>query len=1047
MRLLSFCACVLAALAAFTAQADVKLTYQEKYGDHMGTSSACQAKNYYFYNAQGEVVRHVFHTAGTSGQFEVQNVYYYNFDENGNLSSVVNYQWRPAYSEWTLSDSIAYEYDANGNCIVETGGSDTYTYTYDANGNMTKKVATVTETGQVLQTIIYSDFVDGVVNKPRKYESDGAYSNYLYSGTLEYDAAYRVIVDDRLTSTGSKMQRLEYVYDDNNVCVSEKWYTSPSWTPEMIEAGSEADTLFFSRDLTRTLVDNKYYQVKERAKEVVDFDPNDFSPIYAWTTVSSGSCEYYVAIDETTAPSALTLQNVSTEAQPNSVKITAQAAAANIPGLQYIIWRNWEMVATVEAVDGVIEYVDSNVASAHHTYFVQAYDAVNGTYYNVSDLVSINMQVDLAPVTNIKMVAGRKEAVNDVMTGASYDTYIITLEWDAPVCDYDVISYEIYQKPFAMPIATVTGDVLTAELSMPDCETADIRIDAIYELGTAMGQYVTFKWDPSKDFEGEQPLDVLTLVKTDNGGELILELYDAENKHYRGKTLMATTTGYEPNYQYYYNYENGLLAEYYFIQYKEMGVWTDPKDHVIYTYDEQGRLVKKENIYTYNEMYEYQYDEQGRLISYTRYGKTDRNNPDAAYDKPYSTVTYSDFDENGNPKRMDYTDHLYATSSYFVFFTYDAKGNVLVEEAWTPLHGSDDENAREANYKYENTYDEYGIKVECVKYNGDWETGEFVYATRETRTKVSDTQYDYVIYNYNESDKNWAKYRTHTEYYAVLDGAYAPRNLKVDYIDNANFTNAVQLTCSVPEKEVPNAQYIVWYDWQPVDTLSAVNGKITYIAENLENGRDIEFLIQSYDAVNDIMYNVSNAVVANYTVELPSETNLHYVKTTVGEFADAQGYMHPAYWVHFAWDAPATDLEIECYNVYEQGWAVPLSTTTNTCDSLSVYREKDFNSPDQQKEITVEVLVKYTTGESEKVSQTFQIENASLEDVVVKTAYINGDKLYVQAPADVEVYNVSGVVVVSNNDVNEVDLASLASGVYVAAVKVGDKLQIIKFVR
>ena len=45
MRLLSFCACVLAALAAFTAQADVKLTYQEKYGDHMGTSSACQAKN------------------------------------------------------------------------------------------------------------------------------------------------------------------------------------------------------------------------------------------------------------------------------------------------------------------------------------------------------------------------------------------------------------------------------------------------------------------------------------------------------------------------------------------------------------------------------------------------------------------------------------------------------------------------------------------------------------------------------------------------------------------------------------------------------------------------------------------------------------------------------------------------------------------------------------------------------------------------------------------------------------------------------------------
>ena len=173
MRLLAMSMGFIVAMASMMAQADVTLTYKEKYGDHMGVSSACQAKDYYFYDAQGRVVRHVFHTAGTSGIFEVQNVYYHNFDDKGNLTSVVNYQWRPAYSDWSLSDSIAYEYDDKGNCITEVGGRDTYKYTYDENGNIVTKVASVTVTGQVLQTITYSDFVPGVVNKPRAYESQG----------------------------------------------------------------------------------------------------------------------------------------------------------------------------------------------------------------------------------------------------------------------------------------------------------------------------------------------------------------------------------------------------------------------------------------------------------------------------------------------------------------------------------------------------------------------------------------------------------------------------------------------------------------------------------------------------------------------------------------------------------------------------------------------------------------------------------------------------------------------------------------------------------
>lgn len=1043
-NLLTLCLSLFVAASTMLAQAEAKMTYRETYGNHMNPSAGCQSKDYYFYNAQGQVVRHVFHTANVSGNFEVQNVYYYTFDDNGRLIHLENYQYRPAYSDWKLSEETTYEYDEAGNVLVEINSNKTYRYTYDADGNTTRCQVLVTGSDYMLEDITYFDFVEGVTNKPRAYESVGAYSSYTYSGTIEYDEQYRVVVDDRLTSTGSKMQRIEYAYDDNGVCVSEAWFTSPSWTPEAIEAGSAADTLQFSKDIKRTLIDGKYYKYTARSYEVVDFDAN-YNNIYAWVDQSTAYHEYYANMNADTAPYELSLQNVSTAAEPNAVKITAQAPA--IPGLQYIVWRNWEAVATVEAVDGVIEYVDHNVESREHTYFVQAYDPANNIYYNVTDLVTINMLVELVPVTKIELVAGRKDTAKDGMTGATYDTYIITLKWEAPVCDFAVKEYQVFQKPFAMPVATVAGDVLTVELSMPDTETAEIRIDAVYELGTATGEYVTFTWDKSKDFDVNQPADVLTLVKQTSGGEVIVNLYNKENNIYRTKTLMSLNDGsYGPDYQYYYNYVNGLLDEYYYIQYKDMGVWTDYKNHTYYEYDAQGRLVREENIYTYN-LYEYEYDEQGRLVSYTRYGKYDRTNPDAPYDKLYETITYSQFDANNNPLRMDCTDHLYPTSSYFVFYTYDDNGNVLVEEAWTPDFSTDDETDKVEYYKYENVYDENGINVECIKSNGNWDGPGFIYASREVRTKVSDNQYDYTYYNYSEREQKWTEYRSHNEYYAVLDGAYAPRNLSVTYVNNPNYVNAVQLSCIVPEKEVPNAKYIVWQDWQPVDTIAPFNGRISYVAENLENGRDIEFTVQSYDAVNDVLYNAADVVVANYTIELPPVTNLRYIKTTEGSQVDGQGGSFPVYWVHFEWDAPASDLEIKHYNVYEEGWAVPMTTTANTCDSLSVYRDKDFNSPDQQKEIGVQVSVEYVIGESELVTERFAVQHSGIEQVVVTDAYVDGNNLYANAVAQVAIYNLAGVEVINRNDVTSIDLSELPAGAYVASVVMGDKLQIIKFVR
>ncbi|MBO7317237.1 MAG: hypothetical protein J6U43_00750, partial [Bacteroidales bacterium] len=452
-RLLTICMSIFVAMSAMMAQADATLTYKEKYGDHMGTSNSCQAKDYYFFNAAGDTLRHVFHTLSGS-EFEVQNVHYYNYDEKGNMTSVVDYQYRPAYGDWSLRDSIAYEYDAQGRKTAVIGGRNTYRYTYDENNNVIAEEVSVSATGMIIQNITYSDFVPGVVNKPRKYEAvSDYYSTHTYSGTIVYDAANRVLADDRLTISGSKMQRYEYMYDANGVCVSEKWYTSTSYTPEMITPGSVEDTLMFSKEITRKLVNDKYYQVQERYKDAIEFDPVDFHPIYAWINSTVTYREFYANLTAETIPTNFTLQNVSTDAEPNCVKVSANAPAEN-NGMQYIIWRNWEMAATVNAVNGVIEYVDKNVESGTHTYFIQAYDATTGIYYNCTDFARINMSVNLPSVSNIKLVGGRKGTAKDNQTGATYDTYFITLQWELPASAYTVSKFEIYQSPFAMPVAT-----------------------------------------------------------------------------------------------------------------------------------------------------------------------------------------------------------------------------------------------------------------------------------------------------------------------------------------------------------------------------------------------------------------------------------------------------------------------------------------------------------------------------------------------------------------------------------------------------------------
>ena len=531
--------------------------------------------------------------------------------------------------------------------------------------------------------------------------------------------------------------------------------------------------------------------------------------------------------------------------------------------------------------------------------------------------------------------------------------------------------------------------------------------------------------------------DEIYLIKEVSPGSISNYFYNADNQLSRAHDIDGG--GVTPLYQYFYNYTDGLLTEEYYTQWKEKGEWTDPRNFTIYTYDEQDRLTSAENTMTNRILY-YSYNEEGYLYQIISMGKYAGS---TEYDKLYSTSTYLNFDANGNPAKLEYEDGLYASGTYDETYTYDEQGRVTCKEAYsadgTPKH------------KYEYTYDEYNVVLSDIKYCNDGDGG-FEYQYRTIRTNTGNNTY---ACQYDEFWGEWIAHNSYTEYYATLKGEYAPRNLFLANISTDESPNTIQLTCDVPATEIPDAQYIVWRDWQPVDTVAAVDGVITYTEAGVSN--DVkEYFIQTYDVTNNIGYNISNVVPFDLNTVLPTVTNLRYVKTTLGDTSNEDGTAFPVYWVHFEWDAPETSLNILGYKIYDVlSWGegedlffVELKTTTSTCDSVSVYRERQYDHEDQAHSTTTMVTVLYDLGESEGVIETFPVENAAIEGTRVDAlAYVAGRNLIMTEKAQVAIYNAAGAVVACYNNASHIDLSALPAGTHIALVKIGNHTQAFKIAR
>ena len=1037
-KLLSMALC---ATMAVSALAELQMVASYQVGDAMG-GEGIKNKTINYYDAENKLLRAVSTVTDYTGLSYVETIVYYVYDQNGLLLEDYSVQYRPAYGDYEEGDHNYYQYDDQGRLIQYDDATRGYQYKYDADGNRYYEKYYSNSSGVVIQEITFSDY--DANGNPATAESDGYNSEYRFDAAYSYDELGRCVEIMRHCVSGTVHSKSQYTYDAKGIVTETMEYISAygAGGREGGEVGGVKDTLRYNQKIVRTDLGNNWYQ-----KEVWTWD----TILKKFTKGGSPFRELYMELNGETAPRNIVAENISTTEQPNTAKVTAEVPTT-LPceNVSYIIWRNGVLAGTVTATDGKIEFIDAGLENDTYEYVVMTYDATNDVYYNASDVATVEITVPLNEATNIRVIGGYWGKFSDAQT-PEHDSFYVKLAWDVADCGQEILGYKVWLYPWAYAMYEIDGDTRTIDVPMTDATAGNFRIDVVYELGVKEGAYVPLFWDNTADFEGEPKLKYYLTYEKSYGDHMggvgasgiNYYIYDNNNNLSRRVDYGYQTDGSTvPTYNYFYEYNsNGQLISEFYRQMNAMGEWGKNRMPYVYTYNAQGQLTAKEDTLS-NRLYEYFYDEEGRLVTETDKGK---NWGSEEYDKLYSTTTYSQFNEQGLPEYVEFVHAMYASSCYNSTITYDEKGRVLIKESRTP-EGL-------AYEKFVHEYDAYDIEINKTKFSPLYDdktyqpTEQFVLSNRTVREDQGNKVYKRYEESYDLKSQTWYFNGRYTmEYYSPLNGSLAPQNLVVSNVSTPESPNTIEVECNFPQTRLADAQYIIWRGWIPVDTVTATaaQGAIRFRDTDVENGT-YEYIVQTYDAATGKAFNATAPVKITMEAELNPVSNLRYISQTEGEYKDPELGKMPAYWIHFEWDAPETTLPIICYNIYQDGFKIPVATTTNCNDSVWVYREEAENIANQQMSTSVEVKVLYSLGESEGVTHVFEVKLSSVENIsLAGSAYVAGKTLYVEPQSQVTIYNVAGAAVATYNNNQAIDLSAMPSGVYVAVVKIGNAAQVLK---
>ncbi len=917
-------------LGNITASEAYVLTKTEKRGDSMGTTTAISSSIENYYDENNMLISILEYRLQQDNTMAL--IYRDHFEnEDGLLKLSYGYQWQAGYLTWntTVQDSTGYEYDADKRLSKKTiyniyyGNIRRYINEYTWEGNnlvqdyevWDGKSGTEILPDQPLwrYTTTYSDFLPGFDNKPLKMKRVAAESyNEIYENYTYDEKGRRTSMERYMLADDAKKAKEEYKYDDRDVIIEQINYVKDSSNPENWKYSSKTTRVYDAVSGIDTCTTYSWNSTKQE-----------------WTA-KLPSYEYYQLLNSETAPRNLSVVQEPSVAAPGAVRVTCDEPIAAPANAAYIIWRGWIAADTVKAENGKISYLDEGATRGHYNYYVQSMDEATGEKYNCSLTAAIDVTIDLPAATNIRAISGK---IGDAKSEAgAYQAYMMNIVWDAPACPYPA-QYQVYEVRGENEKLYQMSDVLSegayvyhADINLGKNEQGEpittgsftLVIRSIFEYGQVDSEPITIEYNYQEPFE-----EKLSLVQIDKHGDAMgtsTGITGIESYFYNSSDMLIRKIEWaggnkdvnEIEYAHYYeNNEHDLLERYYYYQWRyQQQVWKIGNDSIEYKYDDLGRLIESTN-YRAGDRFVYTYKED--LL--TQVEKL-RVQSDGSY-KNFYTEVYSDYvaGTTNQPQTITSTG-LYSTYAYVETRTYDTNGNILTSEK---IFESGSKK------KTEYTYDIFGICVNTSSYNGTDDGYEPASVT--LRESLGNNQYRVTTQTWFAGE--WEKPSTSkVEHYAVLDKTTAPTDLTVVDI-STDEAIVMYLNCNVPENAPANAKYIIWRNYLALDTVAAIEGKITY-TDNTATLGNLSYFVQTYDEATNTTYNCSKPAIAEKVVTLAPVTNIRIdsgEKKTIKNPETGDSYT--AYVANLVWDAPASNYIVKGYKIYEIDgvWEILLTGT------------------------------------------------------------------------------------------------------------------------
>ena len=455
--------------------------------------------------------------------------------------------------------------------------------------------------------------------------------------------------------------------------------------------------------------------------------------------------------------------------------------------------------------------------------------------------------------------------------------------------------------------------------------------------------------------------------------------------------------------------------------------WNEFEETGAFTYYEDGRI--KEDTTT-NRVYHYAYD--GDNLVKETYANS-RNV--IIYHKYYSSFVEGlkncpQYAFANSPSGLNTNDRIYE-------YSYDEAGRMDTCRAYKYLAGSevkDDEgnviNAEKGTPDYEEvwTYDN-GILVKYEK--NTWKSAKNAYEG-STRIEYTMTPMGTKAVTWRYSVGIWAKGGTPQVTWEVPFDGVAATDLTVTDVEGK--VNTVLLTAKKPAGALASTVWNVFRNGVKIgQATSAGRTDITFEDANVTNGY-WDYFIQAEDAHGPVGVSVSNVVEKLIYTELPAVTDIKVVSNQYNEVQD--------YELVLDWEAPVTDLPIKGYNMFVD--VKEITKNPSPVNGLRPFEETTYtytaaNDVNPNKTFMVETVYNIGKVKSEAIAVVLQKADAIEETAIADLLMLMGRTLVVNGEyTALELYTVGGVKVAGYNQLSRIDLAALASGVYMVRVNTAE---------